>query len=86
MDPVQVREDLRAFITRALIRDASYPLHDDEPIITSGLIDSFALAELAVFVERQWQVYIPDPDLTVERMDTLDQIVARVLAGNAGPC
>ena len=86
MDPVQVREDLRAFIARALIRDASYPLRDDEPIITSGLIDSFALAELAVFVERKWQVYIPDPDLTVERMDTLDQIVARVLAGNTGPC
>jgi acyl carrier protein len=86
MDPVRVREDLRAFIARTLIRDASYPLRDDEPIITSGLIDSFALAELAVFVEREWQVYIPDPDLTVERMDTLDQIVARVLAGNADPC
>jgi hypothetical protein len=24
-------------------------------------------------------VYIPDPDLTVEKMDTLDQIVARVM-------
>jgi acyl carrier protein len=86
MDPVKVREDLRAFITRVLIRDSSYPLRDDEPIITAGLIDSFALAEVAVFIERQWQVYIPDPDLTVERMNTLDQIVARVLAGSAGPC
>ena len=86
MDPAKVREELRAFIVKALIRDPSYPLRDDEPIITAGLIDSFALAELAVFVERQWHVYIPDPDLTVERMDTLDQIVSRVLAGNAGPC
>jgi acyl carrier protein len=70
---------LRAFITRALIRDPAYPLRDDEPIITAGLMDSFALAELAVFIEREWNVYIPDPDLTVERMNTLDQIVARVL-------
>ena len=81
MDSSSVREDLRGFITRVLIRDPAYPLRDDEPMITAGLIDSFALAELAVFVERQWQVYIPDPELTVERMDTLDQIVARVLAG-----
>jgi acyl carrier protein len=79
MDAAKVREGLRAFITRALIRDPAYPLRDDEPIITAGLMDSFALAELAVFIEREWNVYIPDPDLTVERMNTLDQIVARVL-------
>jgi acyl carrier protein len=81
MDAARVREALRAFISRTLIRDPAYPLGDDEPIITAGLIDSFALAELAVFIEREWQVYIPDPDLTVERMNTLDQIVARVLEG-----
>lgn len=81
MDAARVREELRAFIAGTLIRDPAYPLRDDEPIITAGLIDSFALAELAVFIERQWQVYIPDPDLTVERMNTLDQIVARVLEG-----
>ncbi len=81
MDAATVRETLRAFISRTLIRDPAYPLRDDEPMITAGLIDSFALAELAVFIERQWQVYIPDPELTVERMNTLDQIVARVVGG-----
>jgi hypothetical protein len=34
-----------------------------------------------VFIEREWKVYIPDPDLTVDRMNTLDQIVARVMGG-----
>ncbi len=80
MDAARVRDELRAFVTQTLIRDASYELRDDEPIISGGLIDSFALAELAVFIERHWHVTIPDSDLTVERMDTLDQIVARVLA------
>lgn len=81
MDPASVREELRGFITKALIRDPSYRLGDGELLITAGLIDSFALAELSVFIERQWQVYIPDPELTVERMNTLDQIVARILKG-----
>ena len=81
MDAAKVREALRAFISRTLIRDPGYPLRDDEPMITAGLIDSFALAELAVFIEREWNVYIPDPDLTVDRMNTLDQIVARVMGG-----
>jgi acyl carrier protein len=81
MDAALVREALRAFITRTLMRDPAYALRDDEPIITAGLIDSFALAELAVFIEREWKVYIPDADLTVDRMNTLDQVVARVMGG-----
>jgi len=81
MDDQAVRRKLRAYITRDLIRDDSYPLGDDEGVVTGGLIDSFALAELGVFIEQAFDVYIPDPDLTVAKMDTLDQIVARVLKG-----
>ncbi len=81
MDETIVREKLRAFITRELIRDPSYPLTDGEGIITGGMMDSFALAELGVYVEEAFDVFIPDPELTVSRMDTLDQMVARVLRG-----
>ena len=79
MDGKTVREKLRAFITRDLIRDPDYELTDTEGIITGGLMDSFALAEFAVFVEKEFGVYIPDADLTVAEMDTLDQMVARVM-------
>lgn len=80
-DEQTIREKLRAFITRDLIRDADYPLTDTEGIITGGLMDSFALAEFAVYVEKEFGVYIPDSDLTVAKMDTLNQMVARVLQG-----
>jgi len=81
VDGKTVREKLRAFITRDLIRDPDYELTDTEGIITGGLMDSFALAEFAVFVEKEFGVYIPDADLTVAKMDTLDQMVARVMRG-----
>lgn len=81
MDETTVRDQLRAYITRDLIRDAAYPLADDEGIISGGLMDSFSLAELGVYIEQEFDVYIPDPELTVARMDTLNQIVARVLQG-----
>ncbi len=81
LDEATVREKIRTYITHELIRDPDYDLADDEGIITGGLMDSFALADFAVFVEREFGVYIPDPDLTVEKMDTLNQMVARVLQG-----
>ncbi|MCI0712626.1 MAG: hypothetical protein L0154_20895 [Chloroflexi bacterium] len=74
-----VREKLRTYITHELIRDPGYTLKDDEEIITGGLIDSFALAELAVYIEGEFDVYIPDPDLTVAKMNTLNQIYDRVM-------
>jgi acyl carrier protein len=79
MDEQAVRENLRAYIKRELIRDESYDLTDTEGIVTGGLMDSFALAEFAVYVEGEYGVYIPDPDLTVAKMDTLNQMVARVM-------
>jgi acyl carrier protein len=81
VDEKTVREKLRAFITRELIRDAEYALTDTEGIVTSGLMDSFSLAEFAVYVESEFGVYIPDSDLTVAKMDTLDQMVVRVMRG-----
>jgi acyl carrier protein len=81
LDANEVREMLRGFIVAELIRDPAYKLGDDEEIITKGLMDSFALAELGVFVEEKYNIYIPDPDLTVANMNTLNQMVARVLQG-----
>ena len=79
MDETVVREKIRRYIVRELIRDSRYDLMDDESIIRDGLMDSFSLAELGVYVEEEFDVYIPDADLTVEKMDTLDLIVERVM-------
>lgn len=79
MEETTVRETIRAYIVRELIHDSGYDLMDDEGIISGSLMDSFALAELGVFVEEEFDVYIPDPDLTLDKMDTLDLIVARVM-------
>ncbi len=77
----EIRTQLREFILTELVRDASFPLANDEGMITNGLIDSFALAQIGVFAEQAFGVYIPDPDLTVAKMDTLDQMVARIVRG-----
>jgi acyl carrier protein len=83
MNPIEIQEKIRAFICRELLGRANYPLANDEPLITGGLIDSFSLAQIGVFIEDAFGVYIPDNDLTVANMDTLNQIVARVTMDNA---
>jgi acyl carrier protein len=86
MDAHHVMESLREYVRSALIGNPSYQLGDDEPLITGGLIDSFCIAHLAVFIEGTFGVYIPDTELTVENMDTLASIAATLgRAATGGP-
>jgi acyl carrier protein len=59
--------------------DPEEELSVDEPLITSGRIDSFTIAQVAVFVETAFDVYIPDNELVVENADTLGQMADLVL-------
>ena len=80
----EIKKQLRDFIRRELIGNPRYPLADDDPLITGGLIDSFALAHIGVFIERAFDVYLLDTELTVENMNSVDQIAARVVRDTRG--
>jgi acyl carrier protein len=75
-----MREQLRDYIKAHMIKDTTYPLKDNEPLITGGLVDSFSLVELALFIEENFGVHFDDPELTADNMDTLNQIVANIEA------
>ncbi len=79
MNEAEVRKKLQAFIFNDLLRRPARAVADDEPLISGGLLDSFALAQIGVFVEKAFGLYIPDTELTAERMDTLDAMVARIV-------
>lgn len=78
MDREEIKNQIRRFILTELIRDADFPLGDDQPLITGGLIDSFAVAQIGVFVETRFNLYLPDSELTVDKVDTLSQIVDNI--------
>ena len=78
MDIKEIKEKLKTFICKELLNNPAYPLQDEEPLITSGLMDSFSLAQIGVFAEIQFNVYIPDSDLTVDGMNTVNQMAARI--------
>ncbi len=83
MDRKDILLKVRAFTLKELLKNPDYPLKDDEPLFSSGLIDSFAMAQVGVFIETEFDVYIPDPDLTVENMDTPNQITEKIFASLA---
>lgn len=83
MERNEVLQKVRAFTLKELLKNPDYALKNDEPLFSSGLIDSFAMAQVGVFIETEFNLYIPDPELTVENMDTVEQITDKILTSLA---
>ena len=49
-----------------------------EPLISSGIVDSFSLVDLAVFIEDRFGVQIDDTELNADTFDTLEQLVGLI--------
>ncbi len=50
----------------------------DSQIISSGIVDSFSMVSLKVFLEKKYSIRIPDEEATPEAFDTVDSICALV--------
>ncbi len=71
-------ETIASFISREILKDPARKLGMDELLISSGLIDSFSLVDLALFIEDQFGVRIEDTDLNVDTFDSLTELSALV--------
>jgi acyl carrier protein len=57
----------------------------DEPLISSGLVDSFSLVDLAIFVETQFGVRIHDTELSAQVFDNLNALAQLIRQRMPGP-
>jgi acyl carrier protein len=73
-----MKEKLAEFIATEILKDPNRSLSDDEALISSGLIDSFSLVDLALFVEDTYGVRIEDAELTSDVFDTLSELTSLV--------
>ena len=66
---------LSAYIVAEILRQPKRVIKSDEKIISSGLIDSFHLVDLGLFVEDKFGVRIDDSELNADTFDTIEQLV-----------
>ena len=50
----------------------------DTPLISGGIVDSFSMVSLKVFLEKKYSIQIPDAKATPEAFDSVNKIVALV--------
>ena len=70
----EIIDKLNCKISTDILSQPNRIIQHDEPLITSGLIDSFHLIDLALMVEDEFGVHIDDTELNSDCFDTLFQL------------
>jgi len=69
---------LEQYIVTKIHKQPNRRISPDEPLISSGLIDSFSLMDLALFVEDTYGVRIEDTELNADTFDSLNQLASLI--------
>ncbi|HZJ24228.1 MAG TPA: acyl carrier protein [Anaerolineales bacterium] len=71
-------KQLSTFIATTILKQPKRAIDDAEPLISNGLIDSFSLMDLALFVEDTFGVRLEDTELNADTFDNLTQLTSLI--------
>ena len=74
----EITTNLAQLIAAKILKQPRSTIQPTEPLISSGLIDSFNLVDVALLVEDTYGVRIEDFELNSDTFDTLDQLAALI--------
>jgi Phosphopantetheine attachment site. len=69
---------LIAFIKNEIVGDPDTEIKPDTKLISSGLIDSFSLVTLYVYIEKEFGIKIPASRIIPDTFDTVEQITSLI--------
>lgn len=70
----EITTPIAKFIAEKILKQPNKEIKPNEALISSGLIDSFSLMDLALFVEDTFGVKIEDTELNADTFDSLNQL------------
>jgi len=73
-----IQNKLADFIAKEILKQPKRVIQDQDALISSGMIDSFHLVDIALFVEKAFGVKIEDTELNAETFDTLAELAALI--------
>jgi acyl carrier protein len=69
---------LASYIAEEILKQPNKVIDPNQALISSGMIDSFSLMDLALYVEDTFGVRIEDTELNADTFDTLEQLAALI--------
>jgi acyl carrier protein len=74
-----LRKTIRDYVVKEYIEEGDdRQVTDTTPLISGGIVDSFSMVSLKLFLEKKCGVRIPDEEATPDAFDTVSSIAELV--------
>lgn len=70
----KITPELEKFIAEKILKQPRRSIAPDASLISSGLVDSFSLVDLSLYIEDTFGVRIDDTELNADTFDTLEEL------------
>ena len=74
----KIIDTIRLFLAETILQQPERNIAPDDPLISSGLIDSFSLVDVALYIEDQFNVVLENTELDGRTFDTLQELSALI--------
>ena len=74
----EIQQTIADFIVQKILKQPKRVIQPGDALISSGLIDSFSLVDLALFVEDTFGVRIADSELNASTFDSIEQLASLI--------
>ncbi len=71
-----IKEIVLDYVKREYLEDEDQVIDYDTPLISGGIVDSFSMVSLKVFLETRYKIQIPDAKASPKAFDSVNKIVA----------
>ena len=75
MSEHHIKSIIRHFIVdNFLFGDTSVVFEDDDSLMENGILDSTGILELVAFLEKEFNIRIPNEEILPENMDSMNRL------------
>jgi acyl carrier protein len=78
----EISTKLTTYISTEILKQPNRTINPEAALISGGMIDSFSLIDLALFVEDEFGVHIDDSELNSSTFDSVNQLVELIESRN----
>ena len=71
----EMKDVVLEYVIEEYLEDEDEEITYDTPLISGGIVDSFSMVSLKRFLEKKYEISIPDDEATPEAFDTVNSIV-----------
>lgn len=71
----ELKDVILEYIKKEYLEDEDQVINYDTPLISGGIVDSFSMVSLKVFLETRYKISIPDAKATPAAFDSVNKIL-----------